>query len=69
VREDAIVIEEGIYTDLPRFSSERRVRKKTGDARPDLNASFLMVADNAHSSLAEFDDAFLLQLLDCLDQT
>ena len=41
--------------------------QKTDDARPDLNTSFLVVADNAHSSLAEFDDAFLLQLLNCLD--
>jgi hypothetical protein len=41
--------------------------KKTGDARPDLNTSFLVVADNAHRSLTEFDDAFLLQLLNSLD--
>jgi hypothetical protein len=38
-------------------------------ARPYLNTSVLMVADDAHSSLAELDDAFLLQLLDCLYQT
>ena len=70
MREDAIVIEEGIYTDLPRCSSEtERGVQKTGDARPDLNTPFLMVADNAHRSLAELDDAFLLQLLNCLDQT
>jgi len=34
-----------------------------------LNTPFLMVANDAHSSLAELDDAFLLQLLNCLDQT
>jgi hypothetical protein len=28
-----------------------------------------MVAYDAHSSLAELDDTFLLQLLNCLDQT
>ncbi len=43
--------------------------QKTGYARPDLNTPFLMVANDAHSSLAELDDAFLLQLLNCLNQT
>jgi hypothetical protein len=28
-----------------------------------------MVAYDAHSSLAELDDTFLLELLNCLDQT
>jgi hypothetical protein len=40
-----------------------------GDARPDLNTALLVVADDAHGSLAEFNDAFLLQFLDCLNQT
>jgi hypothetical protein len=68
VREDAIFSEEGIHTDLPGFHQERKEKKKN-HTRPDLNTSFLMVADNAHSSLTELDDAFLLQLLNCLNQT
>ena len=72
MREDAIVSEEGIYADLPGYSSRRERRagtKKKNYARPHLNTTLLMVAYDTHSSLAELDDTFLLQLLNCLDQT
>lgn len=46
---------------------ERRGGVKKSDARPDLNTTLLLVANDAHSSLAELDDTFLLQFLNCLD--
>jgi len=48
---------------------QKEQEQKAGDARPDLNTPFLMVTDDTHSSFAELDYAFLLQLLNCLDQT
>lgn len=39
------------------------------DPRPDLNTTLLLVTNDAHSSLGELDDTFLLQFLNCLDQT
>jgi hypothetical protein len=51
------------------FVKSERKEQKNNYSRPDLNTSFLMVADNAHSSFTKLDDAFLLQLLNCLDQT
>ena len=51
------------------FVRKERENQKTGDARPDLDTPFLMVANDAHSTLAELDNTFLLQFLNCLDQT
>jgi hypothetical protein len=67
VGENAIVGKECIYTDLPSWSSRRKVFKLKKSVRPDLNASLLVVTDDVHGRLAKLDDTFLLQFLNGLD--
>ena len=50
-------------------SREVRARKENGHIRPDLDTALVRVADDMHLRLVELDDALLLQLLNCLDNS
>jgi hypothetical protein len=68
VGEDAIIYKERIYTNLPcRASTRNFCYKVEKDARPDLNASLLVIADDVHGRLAKLDNTFLLEFLYGLD--
>jgi hypothetical protein len=36
------------------------VKEGSGDVRPDMNATLLLVTDDTHVCVAKLDDAFLL---------
>lgn len=74
MRESTIVCEQSIYADFPWIFIKSKPGKrevaevKRSDARPDLDTSLLVVADDTHRSFTKLDDAFLLQFLNRLDQ-
>ena len=69
--ENSVVGEQRVCADLSGgvalVLQKRRVERGNDNARPDMNAPLLLVADDTHGILAKLDDAFLLQLLHSLD--